>query len=599
MPKKYRSIDYAAHYTQLYRGNPEGKKEIETSNIQELHKIVRDKINSMMGKEELPDDLVKLDNALKGFINSTKEAAGKIGTASPAELLQHQKDAAYFQKRIETSLNSVKGFEGDENFQFLKEDFFTRPCNKGAEVLKMSGQTKSAAKWIESFRKGVPSNGPVPDENLALVFAARQLANAKLGKRANIDKTQLSEQQIRRQAEILMDSPEFKKFREQVADNPKLFHTGHGGKLEKTFEDFLAKEGKGDLEFDHGKRYQKAINEAAKAKEQQSEWVNLNEGDFIDAPTKVEGPKYTDYADYFKQNIKGGDKTTAAMAHAAKMAAAYDLSQRKPDAPFDRAELNKRTQQFLNDPGFKIMNMDPNVTQMFREGKAADFVKEADDFAVACRSVYDLSDKFNPKGEIEAPLNRLTEAAKSDPALKKIVDGFNSLKGTQLEEGKSEKKVAELLNDMIEYQNKNASANTVDSPAKNVDDTLRLFYETTKGTYLQSVVESQMKKINAARGFSPEHPRYLTINRIAKEGRETAELKKMNRDLDDLIAGKKVGGYEVPKEHRGRVKGEEFVDKKNPNNLGLDGKPLVKGEGNGQQNEGQKQGEVAGGGPSL
>ena len=47
------------------------------------------------------------------------------------------------------------------------------------------------------------------------------------------------------------------------------------------------------------------------------------------------------------------------------------------------------------------------------------------------------------------------------------------------------------------------------------------------------------------------------------------------------------------------LKGEEFVDKKNPANLGLDGKPLDKGEGNGQQNEGPKQGEVAGGGPSL
>ena len=540
MPKNKKSIALAAHLTQCFIDNPnatispgsEANDAYELEHVYDaVHKLYEAKKNSQEGASA---DLEELNSALTGLITHTKNAATNFKNISRGKLQESQTNAADCIKKATQLFENFNGPElQDENFQLAKENFLRIEAKTGSAVIKASGETKSAAKWIDSFKDGIPKEGPVDAQTVAMIFAARQLSNAVFGKRGNIDKTQLSEQQIRQQAEILMDSPEFQKYMQANPNiDPKILKGNHGGKLEQSFEQFLAKEGKEDLEFDLRGRYKKTVQEANKAKAQQSEWVQVDRNDIYNAhEVTVKEHNYTSYADYFKRNaMNKEEETVSPIAHAAKMAAAYSLMQdekKNPEIKFDRSTLNSTANKFMKDPGFTLMAMDASAMEKLRNGDGDGFSLDVEDFNRACRSPYNnFYEKFAPRGEIQPSLDRLTEAAKKDPELKKVVDGYKELQGTTLkEDGSSEQKVAKVLSSLIEYQNKNASKLGAD--ARKVDDTLRLFNETIKGTYLESYVEQQAEKLNQARNLPEGHPSFMTAKKIAQEGKEIAEQRRL------------------------------------------------------------------------
>ncbi len=203
------------------------------------------------------------------------------------------------------------------------------------------------------------------------------------------------------------------------------------------------------------------------------------------------------------------------------MAAAMSLAQeekKNPEKKFDRRELNQKANQFMKDPAFKLMAMGKDTVDMLGKGDEEGFRKEFEDFTRACRGPYNsFSGKFEPKVNPKLSLDRLKEAAKEDPALKKIVDGYTDLQQSTLQEGgKTEQKVAKVMNDLVEYQNKNAAAQG--STALAVNDTLRLLSATVKGTYLENqILDQQIGKINEARGLQPGQPEFISKESLAKE----------------------------------------------------------------------------------
>ena len=541
MPKNKKPIALAAHLTQCYIDNPNatispGSSANDAHDLEQIYETVSNMYTAKLNSKEGGSiGLGRLNLALNGLVKHVKSSAENFKTASPDELQTLQSDAASYLKQATQLFNEFDGPELQdpnfkENFQAVKEKFLNLEATTGSAVIKASGKTKSAAKWIDTLKDGIPKEGPVDAQTVTMIFAARQLSNAVFGKRGNIDKTQLSEQQIRQQAEILMDSPEFQKYMQANPNiDPKILKGNHGGKLEQGFERFLAKEGKEELEFDLRNRYRKVVQEANKAKEQQSEWVEVNRGDIIEVTVKEHN--YASYADYFKRNVDNKEEETVSpLAHAAKMAAAYNLMQEEkkdPEIKFDRKALNKMANQYMKDPGFKLMSMDPSAMEKLRKGDGDGFSLDVEDFNRACRvgAYNSFTEKFGPRGEIQPSLDRLSKAAENDPELKNIVDGYKELQGTTLKEnGSSEREVAKVLSSLIDYQNKNASK--LGSTARNVDDTLRLFRETVKGTYLESTVEQQVEKLNQARNFKPDHPSFLTTKKITQEGNEIAEQRR-------------------------------------------------------------------------
>ena len=128
-----------------------------------------------------------------------------------------------------------------------------------ADILKRFGETKSAAKWIDSVYKEMDEPISVSEERVARILAARQLGNAVYGDPKNIKNAKFSEAELRVHADKLMQSQAFKDYYKSVVkdlDFKKTIKHGHGGYLEKTFEDFLVEEkkaaGNGELDKEQG-----------------------------------------------------------------------------------------------------------------------------------------------------------------------------------------------------------------------------------------------------------------------------------------------------------------------------------------------------------
>lgn len=164
-------------------------------------------------KNAAPPQLIQLNNTLTGLRDSAKLAAQEFGTATPEQLPERQKEAEQHCRTAMQLFTQITGpLTEDKNYLSAKNAFRRMEAKTGSNVIKKSGQTMSAAKWIDAFKAKIPKKGPVDADTVALIFASRRLSQAVFGKRGNIDRTKLSEQQIRQQAEPLKDSPEFQKF---------------------------------------------------------------------------------------------------------------------------------------------------------------------------------------------------------------------------------------------------------------------------------------------------------------------------------------------------------------------------------------------------
>ena len=111
-------------------------------------------------------------------------------------------------------------------------------------------ENKSASQWIRQIQNEIKEEGyAVTDDQIAMIIAARLLANAEMGNRRNIDRKQITGQELAGMAGRLMEDETFESFITQFRDEyePNIIQDGHGGKLEQSLIEYVRDHDDGDL----------------------------------------------------------------------------------------------------------------------------------------------------------------------------------------------------------------------------------------------------------------------------------------------------------------------------------------------------------------
>ena len=528
--------DYAGHLTQVYRkydGSDKTFTDPDVRNLEFLYSVVGSYLEDHKGSDEMR----RLHTRLGKLTSGLRECSDRInkGTIDSRTLDEQQEELGTHAVAVLRNLGKLEGEEKELTKKY-SDHLNNMECKKAESILHASGEQKSAAKWIEEIQKGIKKYDPkTTPEKVAMIFAARQLADAKFGKRANIDKNTLTMAEIKNQAAKLMGDPEFKKYAEEVLPkvDSKTMEHGHGGRLEQTFEKFLAKNpAEKPREFDLHGRYMEAIKPAAI----DADWVHVNyEMAGVQdpkTPKLVPEQEYRDYSDYIKKNA-GKPVVGSKLAQAAKMAAANELSRKKPEDPFDKKALQKKTQEFMKDKNFKIMVADKENVDKLLKGDFVGFATEAGDIKTSCDAMLDADGQLELNGYPTFSLDRLEERVEQNPDLKPIVDSVNKLLPGDDEKVKhSPEEVMEAVGTIVDYQNKHA-ADHLGEEGKDLSDSMRLLHELTKGRYINRLVDKQMDMINGVRNFKPEHPYYLTRKLIEKEGLDAEKQAKIDLGIEE------------------------------------------------------------------
>ena len=521
MPKIRTYMEFAAHLTQAYMDSTEKKPDPDVQFIQEMSQNLTRDIGAMdrppMTAQSLQMRYKRLDAQLKDAANYIK-----TGNVDPKVLYEKQSSirntlAAIYQdhEMIQEAIDD-KVHPDHEKYSTLlgkydHKHFSEIEATNGANVLKMSGETKSAAKWIESVYKEMEEPVNVNEDRIALILAARQLGNAVYGDPRNIKKAKISESELRVQAEKIKASEEFQEYYKTVQDLDfkKTIKHGHGGYLEKTFEDFLQKqEIKEPLEFDSNNRYHVA---------KISQYYD-----------------YKNYKDYFERNK--GNVAASKLVHAARMAAADALGREKPDAPFDKKALDAKAKSFMKQPSFNLMMAMPGKMDMLVKGDAPGFAVSVKNMNDCCQSMLGEDGTFKHLGQSSLSLDRLQQSVKENPDLGPVVDSVNKLK----EGKKTPNDVINTLNTIMDYQEKHIN-DGAGAKGKNLNDSLRLLHELTKGTEMNGVVQTQIDKVNQARSRMGSD-RVLTQEFIGQEGRDAEAKEAAAKNLAAANEEKKEQG---------------------------------------------------------
>lgn len=525
MPKTRTARDHSAQLTYDYVKWDGSDKQLRNSGAKNLEYLYYGLMNYMDENEgKCSEKLTELNKTVQEFRDGIRESAEYLKNnrtidRKVVETQQRKLGSLYLKVN-----NGLKGLPENEKKVFDKyhKNLSNMECEDAARVHHAAGELKSASKWIEQFKSGLKGPEDYTPEVVAKIFVARQLADAKLGKRANIDKTMLTEDEISNQAAKLAQSPEFKKYASEVLPlvDYKVMKHGHGGRLEKTFEDFIVElRPKEQLETDIKGRYQakvNALNEAEKTK-------------VVSTPSD-----YTSYKNYIDKNK--GKVQGSRIAQAAKMAAANDLSRKKPEDPFDNRALSRKAKEYLNDPAFKVMVSDKENVDKLINGDFVGFTKELDDVKMSCAAMLDVGGKPDIKGYTDMSLDRLQKRVEQNPDLKAVVDSVNNL--TDPDKEHTPEEVIKTVGTIVGYQNKHA-ADGNGPLGKDLSDTMRLLHELTKDRYINRIVDSQMKMVNDARKYEPDHPSYMNRKLIEAEG--IAEEKRVAKELGIDMGGDEKG----------------------------------------------------------
>ena len=530
----------AAHLTQAYRtydGSAEKLTDPDVRNLEFLYS----KVSGYLEDHKGSDEMNFMYSHLKELTSGLRECSESINnrTIDSKTLDEKQEELGQHVAKVYDYLSFLSGDEKNLTKQYF-DHLDKTECTKGRAILHASGEQKSAAKWIEEFQKDIkPYDEEATPKKVAMIFAARQLADAKFGKRANIDKNKLSMVEIEIQTAKLMASKEFKEYAENVLPkvDPKTLEHGHGGRLEQTFEKFLAQNpAEKPREFDLHGRYKEAIKPAAAG----GDWVNVNyEMAGVQdpkTPKLVPDQNYKDYADYIKKNA-GQPVVGSKLVQAARMAAANDLSRKNPEAPFDKKALQERTQKFMKDKNFKIMVSDPENVDKLLKGDFVGFATEVNVIKTSCENMIDDNGQMKINGYPTLSLDRLEERMENmekneKEDLKPVVDSVYKLLPSEEENVKLDPKdVLEAVGSIVDYQNKHATDSEGEA-AENLMDSMRLLHELTKGSYLNTIVDDQMKMINGMRSYAPDHPEYMNRKRIEAEGIEAEKQERIDLGID-------------------------------------------------------------------
>ena len=557
--------DYAGHLTQVYRKYDGSDKTFTDPDVRNLE-FLYSAVGSYLEDHKGSDEMRRLHTRLGKLTSGLRECSERInkGTIDSRTLDEQQEELGTHAVAVLRNLGKLEGEEKELTKKY-SDHLHNMECKKAEAILHASGEQKSAAKWIEEIQKDIKKYDPkTTPEKVAMIFAARQLADAKFGKRANIDKNTLTMAEIKNQAAKLMGDPEFKKYAEEVLPNvdSKTMGHGHGGRLEQTFEKFLAKNpAEKPREFDLHGRYMEAIKPAAI----DADWVHVNYemAGTKDprAPKLVPEQNYKDYSDYIRKTA-GKPFVGSKIAQAAKMAAANELSRKKPKDPFDKKALQKKTQEFLKDKNFKIMVSDPENVDKLLKGDFVGFAEEAGSIKTSCEAMLDDNGQLEINGYPTLSLDRLEKRAEKNPDLKPVIESVEKiLPGDDKNAKITAEDIMNAVGTIVDYQNKHAADHQGDE-ARDLSDTVRLLHELTKGRYINHVVDDQMKMINGMRDYEPDHPSYMSRKLIEAEG--IAEEKQARMDLGIDKKPKAVEGRRARSRRPGRAQPELQLQPQRP-----------------------------------
>ena len=527
MPKIYTNAERAAHLIQAYIDSDNGAKPNEdVQYIQSMKESLANKNQELANKNErFPITLQSMNMRYRDLDKELREAADyiKAGNVDPKVLYEKQQKISGLIGGLQTDHRSAKEAMSDpeREDQKLYKDLFGGYDNdkldqiqadKGQNILHRTGETKSAYKWIESIYGDMKKPEDVTEEDVAMILAARQLGDAVYDHPENIKNNRISEAELKNHANKLKGSKLFQEYYKTVKnlDFKKTVKHGHGGYLEKTFEDFLVKSAaEGPLPFDAHDRYQKVLD---------AKWKD---------PSLLHD--YKSYGDYFEKNK--GNVVTSKEAHAARMAAAAILHDEDPNAPFDKKVLDAKAREWLKSPSFKLVTAMPGKLDMIINGDAPGFADSVQALKNSAKSLLNENGEFDMKERYpDLSLNRLKERMDENPDLKPVVESVE-----KLQNGKKEPQdVIKTVDTIMRYQDKHMTDNMGDM-GRDMNNTLRLLHEITNHSPLNSIVQTQIDKTNKARNVNENRGMPLTYDMIAEEGRE------MDAALNDELGINKKG----------------------------------------------------------
>ena len=510
MPKT--NAERAAHLIQAYIDSNNGTQPNEdVQYVQSMGTSLEEKFQNFSKEDRrAPLSFMMMRTRYRELDEKLKETADyiKAGNVDPKELEEKQDRIVNLIGGLRNDHREVKkvldnpDHEDHELYQELFAGYDNKKLDemeagKAQNVLQMTGESKSAYKWIDSVYDEMKTPKDATKENVALILAARQLGNAVYGHPDNIKKARISKAVLQNHAKKLMGTKEFNDYYKTVEklDFKKTVKHGHGGYLEKTFEDYLVDSGaKGPLEFDAHGRYQRVLDAKTKDISQ-----------FYD---------YKSYADYFEKNK--GNVAASKEVLAARMAAAAILHDEDPNAPFDKKVLDAKAREWLKSPSFKLVTAMPGKLDMIINGDAPGFADSVQALKNSAKSLLNENGEFDMKERYpDLSLNRLKERMDENPDLKPVVESVE-----KLQNGKKEPQdVIKTVDTIMRYQDKHMTDNMGDM-GRDMNDTLRLLHELTNHSPLNSIVQTQIDKTNKARNVHEGRGMPLTYDRIAQEGRE-------------------------------------------------------------------------------
>lgn len=315
-------------------------------------------------------DAGKADPAVTKSADMLSEFFLNCQFASTALLEKDQEKAIMYRGLAEKAMRQTEA-AFDEAFGTMPEDEYNKRFGTELTVFNEAMVEKSASEWIEEEQAEIKKTGKPTEIQLARIIAARQLADAKRGKRANIDSRVISGAELGARMKEVLNSQAFKDFFKSNAFKAKDLTSGHAGGFEEKFRTFVRG-------YDMAKLSKNEIN-------RYTDYESIEKEDAEPVKAKENNGIQT-YDDYIKKNAKdfGKEKNIQYLddmfseaetpfSHAAKMAAADHLRRKNPDAPFDEKLLNRTAHKFMADPTFKLMMRDKKLMDQLNKGNLETF----------------------------------------------------------------------------------------------------------------------------------------------------------------------------------------------------------------------------------
>ena len=476
-------------------------------------------------------------------------------------------------QKLEEKLDLWVKAQPEEEYEELDNALFGRYKFEEEDVYKEYQETlpkdKTAAEIIEDVQRKIRyQRDSYTDRDLAVILAARQLANARRGHRENLDNTRITQEELNKRADDLLKDSTFQEYldsrREELGTSmyrarkrkamrssrfkaymreneigdpdvawnayvqehkkdparvkrdearqfiaPGKLLSGHSGTLEDNFEAFLKK-----------KKNLKDLDPAIYGRYQRKYVKGM-------ARQASEGRKASfKYDDYFKNNING---KTVSLRKGAELAAANKLARKHPNSQFDKALFDRTVEEMLNDPAFRFVMRDKSARDMLNSGDTEAFAGKVQEVRDAFAGMIEKNDDegtyFSTTNKFTRAYNKLNPAppeAEVEQIQHKLMPGeCRRLKQEFAENLEKDAKTMAMNTLRDEYEQK---YHTLDSFAADFKEDLEMHFR-----YESLVEENKQYLINR------EKAEYN--KKVAEQARNQAVIelaKKSGRSIDEI-----------------------------------------------------------------